>query len=99
MRDERDELSGRTDTALAKNCPLKALTEKIKAGALSDGMTVREIKERDWSGLTQRGAVHEAIEVLEGLGWVRLHTVEPGGGGRPSEVLYLNPEFTGGGKP
>lgn len=72
----------------------QTLAARIASGDVSDGMTVRAIAERDWSGLTTRGAVYAAIERLEALGWLRLQTIEAGPrGGRPSDVVRLHPSF------
>ena len=71
-----------------------ALAEKIRAGAVVDGMGVRDIAQREWSGLRSSGKVFAAAEALERLGWVRLMESVPGKtGGRPSAFLSLNPHL------
>lgn len=70
-----------------------ALAEKITRGKVTDGMAVRDIGRREWSGLRTSGRVFEAAETLEGLGWLRAETVDTGG--RPSDVLRLHPKFRG----
>ena len=70
-----------------------ALAEKITRGKVTDGMAVRDIARREWSGLRTSGRVFEAAELLEGLGWLRVETVDTGG--RPSDVLRLHPKFRG----
>lgn len=79
-----EELNGNVSAA-------HALAEKIRAGAVVDGMTVRDIGRREWSGLRSSGRVFEAAEALETLGWVRVETLETAG--RPSDVLRLHPKF------
>lgn len=69
----------------------RALAEKIRAGAVPDGTSVREVWRHEWAGLTTSGAVVSAAEVLEGLGWVRLVTRETGG--KPSETLRIHPSL------
>ncbi len=70
-----------------------ALAEKIARGKVTDGMAVRDIARREWSGLRTSGRVFEAAETLEGLGWIRVETVDTGG--RPSDVIRLHEEFRG----
>jgi Protein of unknown function (DUF3987) len=70
------------------------LAERIKDGHVTDRMSVREVAERDWSGLTRSGDVYGAAETLEPLGWLRVETLEAGArGGRPSAVLRIHPDF------
>jgi hypothetical protein len=76
----------RTDLAAAH-----ALAAKIRAGAVPDGMTVRDLARREWAGLSREGAVIEALAVLERAHWVRLVRLETGG--RPSDVVRLNPNL------
>lgn len=71
-----------------------ALAEKIRAGKIADGMAVRSIAERDWSGLRNAGSVFAGAETLEGLGWLRVEETTPGDkGGRPSAFLRLHPDL------
>lgn len=79
-----EELAGNVSAA-------HALSEKIKAGAVVDGMTVRDIGRREWSGLRTSGRVFDAAEALEALGWLRVEAVETGG--RPADVVRLHPKF------
>ena len=72
--------------------PALALAAKIKAGRVTDGVAVRSIAERDWTGLRSSGAVFAGAEILEGLGWVRVEDLgTTDKGGRPSTVLRLHP--------
>jgi len=66
-----------------------ALGEKIRAGAVQDGQSVRDIYRHHWSGLTTPAQVDTALEVLVTAQWVRVETQS--GGGRPTEVLRLHP--------
>jgi hypothetical protein len=70
------------------------LAEKIRARAVVDGMGVRDIARREWSGLRTSGKVYAAIAELENLGWVRLEETLPGkDGGRPSSYIRVNPHW------
>jgi len=68
-----------------------ALADRLLSGAVRDGVTVREVSRREWSGLDRSGVVYQAAEVLAGLGWLRIETLDTGG--RPSEVLRLHPDL------
>ena len=71
----------------------KTLLDRIEAGDVDHGATVRDIYNHQWSGLATREEANAAIEVLEEHGWARRATVKPKGGGRPSEVIHVHPEL------
>ena len=71
----------------------KTLLDRIEAGDVDHGATVRDIYNHQWSGLATREEASAAIEVLEEHGWARRATVKPKGGGRPSEVIHVHPEL------
>ena len=74
-----------------------ALAAKIRTGKITDGMAVRSIAERDWTGLRTAGSVFAGAEILEELGWLRVEETIPGEkGGRPSAFLRLHPDFRKG---
>jgi hypothetical protein len=70
-----------------------ALAEKVKEGKITDGMTLRDIKRKQWAGLTG-DALDLAISELEKLNWLRVVETPPSEqGGRPSEIMYLHPKL------
>ena len=71
-----------------------ALAKRIKDGSVTDAVTVRTLRRRDWSGL-RGAALDAALTELESLNWVRLETVEARGdqGGAPSEIVRLHPDL------
>ncbi|TSA87902.1 DUF3987 domain-containing protein [Deinococcus detaillensis] len=75
------------------NAPAYMLAEKIKAKAVKDGDRLRDLRRKDWAGLTD-GLLDRAIEQLAALGWVQVEEIETGG--RSSEVLRLHPDLIGG---
>lgn len=84
-----DELAGNLSAA-------HILARKLEEGAVRDGMTVRSIAEKDWSGLRRAGRVYAGAEELARLGWVRIEESAPGDrGGRPSTFLRVHPELRG----
>jgi putative DNA primase/helicase len=68
-----------------------ALAKRITNGAVVDGMTVRDLCERGWSGLRTRNAVDAGLAVLAPRGWLRVETIETGG--RPAMVVRLHPDL------
>jgi hypothetical protein len=67
----------------------RLLANRLQAGALSPGFTVREVCRHDWSGLTDREDVERALELLEDLNWLRGYAVATGG--RPKVQYEINP--------
>ncbi len=71
-----------------------AIADKISAGAITDGATIREISEHDWSGLKSAATIRQGLGVLAQAGWIRAE--KTANNGRPSEIIRLHPEFRGG---
>lgn len=78
------------------------LAEKIGAGMVRDGDTVRDITRKEWAGLTKPSIVRAGLDVLEASGWVQIqltrseNVVRPGEtGGRAKQVVRLHPDFGG----
>ena len=69
----------------------QVLAVKIEEGTVKDGMTVRDLVRREWSGLRTSGRVYEAVDILQRLFWLRGEEIATGG--RPSDVLRLHPDF------
>ena len=69
----------------------KAILARIRAKALSDGFTARDIQRHGWSGLTDRGPIQLGLDLLVDLD----HLAEMGGnrgyGGRPKVTYAINP--------
>ncbi len=72
----------------------RALLEKVKAGEVADGATVREVYRRHWSKLATSEEVGSAAAVLEDYGWLRVETVKTGG--RSTARVRLHPDLGGG---
>lgn len=68
----------------------QALVNRIRSEDVTDGMSVRDIYRRCWTGLSDGQSVRRAVEVLQPLGWVRIET-RPNETGRPSDVILINP--------
>ena len=69
--------------------PAHALLRKIQSGAVTDGMTARDVKQRDWAKLNDDRQVDAALDTLESACWLRLE--QRSSGGRPSTVIRVHP--------
>ncbi len=65
-----------------------ALADKIKAGAVEDGSSVRDLYRPQWSGLKTPETVWAGLMQLQKFGWVRVEERETGG--RTADVIVLN---------
>jgi putative DNA primase/helicase len=78
------------------------LVEHLKDGSIRDGMSAREIHQKDWAGLSRKvttaDAIEAALDELAELGWVRPIPVKPGTArpGRPTKRWEVNPAARGG---
>lgn len=67
----------------------KALAEKILAGQVSSGFSLRDIYNKGWTLLVRRHEVLMAAEYLEELDWIRPEVIETAG--RPRTHYRINP--------
>jgi putative DNA primase/helicase len=67
----------------------RALAEKLRAGALGETPTVRDIYRPHWRGIDDRETVDLALAYLTDRCWLRVRP-EPGKG-RPRQVVDVNP--------
>jgi hypothetical protein len=77
------------------NRELKAahvLAKKIRAGAVVDGSTIRQIHRNCWSGLTDRASLQAAVEILEDHNWLTI-VDDKGPTGRSSSRILLHPDL------
>ena len=68
-----------------------ALAERILAGEVRDGFSMRDVYNRGWSRLATSQEVAMAVDLLEDLGW--LHTVEERTKGRTKTSHFINPRI------
>jgi putative DNA primase/helicase len=67
-----------------------ALAERIKAGALPDPFTLRDVYRPGWAGLDDNERAGRAVAALEGFGWVQ-RVENRATGGAPREDVYIHP--------
>ena len=81
--------------SLAKQTsPASMLADRIVKGDVIEGMKVRELERKQWSGLRTAAQVGTALRGLEEAGWLRLEDVSEGS--RPSLAVRLNPNLKPG---
>jgi Protein of unknown function (DUF3987)/Bifunctional DNA primase/polymerase, N-terminal len=81
--------------SLAKQVrPAAMLAKRIESGEVTDGMTVRDLTRKQWSGLSSNTLISEALDDLEGMNWLRIEVIEFDGPGRSSKVIRLNPSVS-----
>jgi hypothetical protein len=62
------------ETAVAK-----LILARIRKGDLSDGFSARDIRRKDWSGLTDNDQIKAGLELLADLDWLVIKTIEAAG--------------------
>jgi putative DNA primase/helicase len=67
----------------------RALAKRIEKGDLRNGFTLREIYRKHWTGLSDKEAVDQAIDLLLELGWLKELPEETGG--KPKIRYWINP--------
>ncbi len=75
--------SGRRTTVRAA----RGIIDKARAGSLPDPFTARDVYRNQWSGLSDRNAVSEALDLLLAHGWLTEAVIETGG--RPAAIYGL----------
>ena len=75
--------SGRRVTVRAA----RTIIDKARAGALPDPFTARDVYRNEWSGLSDKAAAADALDMLSAYGWLTEATVETGG--RPTTAFNL----------
>ncbi len=69
--------------------PAQALAKRIRAGDVADGFALRDVYRNHWGGLATADEVRAAVEMLDGLDWLRSETEEAGG--RPGTRFRISP--------
>lgn len=71
-----------------------SLLAKIKTGDLFDGMTVRELQRKGWSGLTDNNSLWFSLQILAERNIIRTVRVPASAkGGASKQVIKINPKL------
>jgi hypothetical protein len=73
--------------------PMHKLAKRIERKDVVDGMSVRDLLRKKWSGLTTQESVGEALDELTVAGWLKVE--EKPTGGRSSQAIRLHPDLEG----
>lgn len=73
----------------AEAAAAKAIVQRIRRREISDGFTLRNIHQKDWSNLTDREQVKAGLDLLVDLDWLVARTEQTGG--RPRTTYGVNP--------
>lgn len=73
----------------AEVAPAKAILDHIRRGDLTDPFTARDIHQREWSNLSDRGQVQAGLNLLTELDWLADEDLKTGG--RPKVIYHINP--------
>ncbi len=65
----------------------RTIIDKARAAALPAAFTARDVYRAGWAGLSDRGAVADALDLLAAHGWLTESSVDTGG--RPTAVYSL----------
>jgi putative DNA primase/helicase len=76
--------SGRRATVRAAH----AILDKLRGGALAEPFSARDVYRHEWSALSDRETVTDALDMLAAYGWLAECTVDTGG--RPLTLYSLN---------
>lgn len=75
---------GEAETAAAK-----AILSHIRKGDIPDGFTARDVHQKGWANLSDRGQVQSGLDLLDDNDWLASTAVKTGG--RPRITYTINP--------
>lgn len=74
--------------------PAIRLAEQIELGLVRHGMSLRDLRRKQWAGLATREQCDVAVQWLERAEWLKVVEVQAEGG-KLSKRLHLHPDFRG----
>jgi hypothetical protein len=69
-----------------------AILRRIRKSDLTDGFSARDIRQRDWSNLTDKNQIQAGLALLVDCDWIAAEHVDTGG--RPKTVYRINPRIS-----
>jgi putative DNA primase/helicase len=73
----------------AETAAAKAILSRIRKGDLISPFSARDVHQRNWSNLSERGQVQAGLDLLSDLDWLAPELKQTGG--RPSQRYHVNP--------
>lgn len=74
----------------------KELIKRIDSKDIYDGISIRSIYRKEWSGLRTAHSVKEGLYLLESLHWIQILEGNRSGIGASSETIFINPAIING---
>lgn len=71
----------------------REIAKHLRRGAIKDGCTIRDIYRNQWNRLNTPEEVKAGLEVLQDFDWLKLETKRNSAGGRPADVININPRM------
>jgi hypothetical protein len=71
------------------------LQKKILEGELKTGDSLRDVYRKQWSNLTNKNEVYEALQILIQYGWIAFERIESSNG-KGKSIIKVNPEIFDG---
>lgn len=75
--------------AASEAAAAKSILARIRKGDLVDGFAARDIRRKEWSGLTENDQIKAGLELLADFDWIAPETTDIAG--RPRTVHRINP--------
>ena len=75
--------------AASETAVANLILTRIRKCDLSDGFTARDIRRKEWSGLTDNDQIKAGLQLLADFDWIAPHTIETPG--RPRTAYMVNP--------
>jgi len=76
--------------AASETATAKLILGRIRKQDLADGFATRDIRRKEWSGLTDNEQIRGGLELLADFDWIAPKTIETTG--RSRTVYFINPE-------
>lgn len=73
----------------AETAAAKAILNRIRKSDLSDGFMARDLRRKEWSGLTDNDQIKAGLDLLADFDWLRPTISQTGG--RPRTTYAINP--------
>jgi hypothetical protein len=75
----------------AETAAAKVILSHIRKADVEDGFSAREVHQRGWSNLRDRGQVQAGLDLLCDLDWLIAVDKKSPAGGRPTTHYRINP--------
>jgi putative DNA primase/helicase len=67
----------------------KAILARIRKGDFNDGFSARDIRRKQWTGLSDNDQIKAGLDLLADFDWIAAETIDTAG--RPRTLYFINP--------